>query len=194
MDQYVTLSLAAAASISVYAIVTKMVLRYRICSAAYVAFATGAAAAIPSIIGLTLLGPSLPRQAIAPLAVATIAGFVGLYSVARATQEGDPSTVVPVMGLKIPLVAVLSIFLLGETHPWHIYLAAGLAFSGVVLFSIGPQQKAQGGHGHHPVIGVIWAVVSATLYAVADIYIHKCILLMPPLNVAMWNYTFIGVL
>lgn len=194
MANYVLLALTAAVCITAYAIITKIMLRYRLCSAAYVGFATGAAAAIPSAVGVTLLSPGLPRDMIAPLLVATLAGFGALYAAARATQEGDPSTVVPVMGLKIPIVAVLSIYLLGETHPWQIYLAAGLACLGVILFGIGPQQKAQGGHGYHPVVGILWAVASAASYAVADIYVRKCILFLSPWLVAMWNYSLIGVL
>ncbi len=194
MEQYAIFALVAAVCISAYAIITKIMLRYRLCSAAYVAFATGAASAIPAAIGLTLTSPGLPREVALPLAIATVAGFGALYGAARAVQEGDPSTVVPVMGLKIPIVAVMSIYLLGETHPWQIYLAAGMACAGVILFGIGPQQKAQGGHGYHPVVGILWAVASATLYAMADIYVRRCIVFITPVTAAMWNYTFIGLL
>jgi drug/metabolite transporter (DMT)-like permease len=192
MPEYVIYGLLAAVGISAYAILTKVILRYRLCSAAYVAFATGAAAAIPCLVGLTILGATPPAGAILPLAIATVAGFFGLYGASVAMQEGDPSTVVPVMGLKIPAVAILSIWLLGEVHPWHIYLAVGLAFAGVALFSIGPQLKAQGGHDRHPMVGILWAAGSAGAYALSDIYIRQMMAYMTPLRAAMWNYTFIG--
>jgi drug/metabolite transporter (DMT)-like permease len=194
MTSYVLYALLAAIGISAYAILTKVILRYRLCSAAYVAFATGATSAVPCIIGLTILGPRPPQEVFLPLLVATVTGFFALYAASRAMQEGDPSTVVPVMGMKIPFVAVMSVILLGEVHPWQTYLAAGLAFVGVILFGIGPQQKAQGGHGYHPAIGILWATLSAALYALSDIYIRRCLAYMSPVTAAMWNYTFIGLL
>jgi drug/metabolite transporter (DMT)-like permease len=194
MPEYAIYALLAAIGISAYALLTKVILRYRICSAAYVAFATGAAAAIPCVIGLTFFGASLPAAAIVPLCIATVSGFLGLYSASLAMQEADPSTVVPVMGMKIPAVAVLSVWLLGEVHPWPIYLAAGLAFAGVSLFGLGPQLKAQGGHGLHPLVGVFWAAGSAAAYALSDIYIRQLLVHMNPLRAAMWNYTCIGLM
>jgi drug/metabolite transporter (DMT)-like permease len=187
-------ALLAAVGISAYAILTKVILRYRLCSAAYVAFATGAASGILSLAGLVLVAPHFPRETLPPLIVATISGFIALYAAARAMQEGDPSTVVPVMGLKIPFVAVMSVFLLGEMHPWHIYLAAVLAFVGVILFGIGPQQKAQGGHGYSPMVGILWAAASAGLYALSDVYIKRSLAFLAPIPAAIWNYTFIGLL
>lgn len=192
IPQYVIYAVLAATGISGYAILTKVILRYRLCSAAYVAFATGAAAALPCLAGLAFVGQGLPREAVLPIIIATLSGFGGLYGAAIAMQEGDASTVVPVMGLKIPAVTILSIWLLGEQHPWYIYLAAGLATAGVALFGMGPQHKAQGSHGYHPVVGILWAAASAGLYALSDIYIRQILVYMSPLRAVMWNYTLIG--
>jgi drug/metabolite transporter (DMT)-like permease len=194
MAQYAIFAILSAVGISAYAILTKVILRYRLCSGAYVAFATGAASGILSLAGLVIIGSHFPREASAPLIVATISGFGALYAAARAIQEGDPSTVVPVMGLKIPFVAVMSVFLLAEIHHWHIYLAAVLAFVGVILFGLGPQQKAQGGHGYSPLVGILWAAASAGLYALSDVYIKRSLAFLAPIPAAMWNYTFIGLL
>jgi len=194
MAPYALFAITAALLMSVYAVLTKVILRYRLCSAAYVAFATGLASALLAAAGLAISQPGLPKAALPSIIIATLTGFGAIYAVARAMQEGDPSTVVPVMGLKIPLVAVLSIFILAETHPWQIYLAALLASAGVIMFGIGPQQKAQGGHGYHPVIGVLWAVAAAALYALSDIYVKRSLTWLTPISAAMWCYSLTGLL
>jgi drug/metabolite transporter (DMT)-like permease len=192
MSEYAIYAMLAAVGITGYAILTKVILRYRICSAGYVAFATGAAAALPCVIAITLTRIPFPQEALLPLIIATISGLGGLYGGVVAMQEGDASTVVPVMGVKIPAAALLSMWLIGEMHPWFIYVAAALATAGVMLFGAGPQLKAQGGHDRRPWVGIAWAAASATLYAVSDVYIKLALAHATPLHAAIWNYTFIG--
>jgi drug/metabolite transporter (DMT)-like permease len=193
MPPYIYYALYGALAVSAYGLLTKIILRYQVCSAGFVAFATGVAAASASLI-IIIAGrfPFPPLEALTPLLLTGLLAFGALYSVSRAMQDGDPSAVVPMMGLKIPFTAIFSYIMLGEIHTWHIYLAAVLSAIGVALFGIGPQQRAQGGYNRHPRVALLWAAGSAALFAMSDQYAKLAMEFIDSLEVAFFSYVVIG--
>lgn len=57
-----------------------------------------------------------PAPAVWPLLGVVAAAQIAIWAVNRALQEGDLSTVVPLLSLRIPLAAAMAVFFLGETH------------------------------------------------------------------------------
>lgn len=192
MDQYVPVAFLAALGIAANAVLTKVILRYRVCSSSLVGWlsATGSGVCAAVVVGLT--GRAFPMAAwpwLAGLAVATI---LALLALATALQEADVSTVVPVMGVKIPLTAVLAALFLGENHPPSVYVAVVLAAAAVALFGLGHQSRAQGGRGRHPLYGISMAVAASTCYAVSDQFAKAAIDRSDPLTVLLWLWIVVG--
>jgi len=96
------------------------------------------------------------------------------------------------MGLKIPLVAVLSVILLGQAQSLQVYLGAALATLGVRPFRHRAAGKKLRAARLPSDRRILWATASAALYALSDIYIRRCLAFIGPVQLAMWNYTFIG--
>jgi drug/metabolite transporter (DMT)-like permease len=118
--------------------------------------------------------------------VITVAALSGHLPLALAMQEGDISTVVPLLGLKIPFTAILAFFFLGEVYPTIVYAAVAVAAIAAALFGIGRQAKAQGGHGTHTVVGVLLAASSALMYSIGDIFVKKSLGYIEPLQSILW--------
>lgn len=186
MPDYVLLSILAAIALGGYSVLTKTLLRYRFCNAGLVTSGLAIATGLVSALVLLAMRSSFPTEVtVSTLCLAVIALGAQL-ALSLALQEGDTSTVVPLLSLKIPLVAVLSLFILGESHPPGVYGAAAIAALGVAFFGVGRQQKAQGGFGRHPVLAVALACLSALLYALLDQVAKRALSQTNPLVLALW--------
>jgi drug/metabolite transporter (DMT)-like permease len=85
-----------------------------------------------------------------------------------AFERGDVSVAVPLLGTKVLFVALLVVWVLGETVPLMWWLAAGLAMAGTFAVS-----RQGGGHRGRAGTGALAAVVSALLFAVADVLVQS---------------------
>jgi drug/metabolite transporter (DMT)-like permease len=187
MPNYAWVALAGALALSLASLVGKLVLRYRICDAGLVTWGQGLAAAV--LAGGLCAAFRIPFPVVYALPIACLAVAIMLASwfLNLALQEGDASTVVPLMGLKIPLTSLLAYVWLAEEAHWTTWLAVLFSGLAVSLFGAGRQQPAQGGHGYHPVAAIVLVVVSCLLYAVSDIIAKKTMQGVSPLALLLWS-------
>ena len=186
MPGFVVFAILSAIALGGYSVLTKILLRYRVCDAGLVTWGLGIATGIVSLVVLFFGRYPFPTEApIATVMLAAIA-LVAHWFLSRALQEGDASTVVPLLSLKIPFVAVLSIFMLGERHTLRVYIAAGAAALGVAMFGIGRQERAQGGYGRHPILAIALACLSALSYALLDQLAKQTLAYTSPYRLVLW--------
>lgn len=186
MPGFVVFAILSAIALGGYSVLTKILLRYRVCDAGLVTWGLGIATGIVSLVVLVFGRYPFPTEApIATVMLAAIA-LVAHWFLSRALQEGDASTVVPLLSLKIPFVAVLSIFMLGERHTLRVYIAAGAAALGVAMFGIGRQERAQGGYGRHPILAIALACLSALSYALLDQLAKQTLAHTSPFRLVLW--------
>jgi drug/metabolite transporter (DMT)-like permease len=105
---------------------------------------------------------------------------------ALAMQEGDASTVVPLLGLKIPFTAILAFLFLDEIFSSSVYVSVVIAAFAVILFGLGKPAKTQGGHDRHPVFGILLAMASALTYSIGDIFVKKALVYAEPLQLILF--------
>jgi drug/metabolite transporter (DMT)-like permease len=168
VQETVIFSLIGAVLLSLNALTGKVLLRYRICNAGLVTWGTSAATAAVSLVVLAVSRYPFPAAGWAPLFGLSAVLLSAYYVTNRAMQEGDASTVAPLLGMKVPLTALLSFLILGETHPRGVYLAVLLAACAIACFGLGRPRTAQGSHGHRPIVAVVLACSAALLLATAD--------------------------
>jgi len=186
MPDFVLYSILAAIALGGYSVLIKIILRYRLCDAGLVTWGLGIGTGIVSLIVLIVGKYTFPTDALlATIKLAALA-LGAHWFLSRALQEGDASTVIPLLSLKIPLVAVLSIFILGEHHTPRVYLAAVVAAIGVAMFGVGRQERAQGGYGRHPFLAITLAFMSALLYALLDQAAKQTLAYTSPVKLALW--------
>lgn len=191
---YIWLALASAVCLGSYSLAVKLQLRYRLCSPLLITLGSCAAA------GIMALPPLLAfRPAVAPQAAPALAGLVALtisshLLLSMALQEGDASTVVPLLGLKIPFTAVLSALFFRELYPPSVYVAVVLSAAAVMLFGAGKPAPAQGGRGRHPAVGLALAVLAALSYSTADLFARQALRTMTPGGLILWTNVLVGIL
>ena len=168
MPSYAYYAFGSAAGLAALSLVSKALVRYRICNSDLVTWGTGAAAGLLGAAICLVLWLPFPSRAIWPLLGVVATVQVATWLVNRAIQEGDLSTVAPLLSIKIPIAALMAFVLLGEVHGSGTYAAVGLAGVGAVLFGVGRPLKAQGGHGTHPAVPVAFACVGAAAFALSD--------------------------
>jgi hypothetical protein len=149
-------------------LVSKSLLRYRICDSGLVTWGIGLAAGLLGGAVWLVLRPPFPWRAVWPILGVVATVQAASWFVNRAIQEGDLSTVAPLLSVKIPMAAVLAFLVLGETYGPATYGAVGLAAAGAVLFGVGRPRPAQGGHGTPPVVAILLACAGAAAFAMAD--------------------------
>ncbi|MDK1032611.1 MAG: EamA family transporter [Planctomycetia bacterium] len=171
MADYFLLALAGAICLSVYALMSKAIIRYRICDAGLVTWGMGLGAAIASGAALLFVSAPFPSPALVPLMGMVATALVGHWLLNRGLQEGDASMVVPLVSLKIPITAALAFVVLHEAHSVWIYGAVALSAAGVALFGMGKQEAAQGGHGRRPSFAITLACLASLAYAVSDQFV-----------------------
>jgi len=190
----IVISLASAAAFACNSLIGKVLLRYRICDAGLVTWGTAAATALVSAVVLSITRPAFPVE-IWPMLLALAAVLLTAgWLVAHALQEGDPSTVTPLLGAKVPLTALLAFFVLGEVHGVLVYVAVLCAAAAIVFFGLGRQEKAQGSHGHGPLVPIVYTCSAAGLYAVADQIAKLCLAHTSSWALVLWSSLTIGLL
>ncbi len=118
---------------------------------------------------LWLLGGTIPATSLwwQP-SVAAVLFFSGQVFTLLALNLGDVSVATPVLGLKILLVALLSVVLTGEPIGARLWTAAALSTVAIALLNV------DRGH-HHSRVGttILLAALGATSYACFDVLMQK---------------------
>ncbi len=192
MDSYLWFALGASLALALSALLGKVMLRYRICDAGLVTWGQGVAVAVISLVAAAVMRVPLPSGNWGLVVSMAVVLLIATRLLNWALQEGDASTVVPLLGLKIPIASVLSWLLLGERASAAVWLAVVASAGAVALFGVGRQEKAQGGHGHKPVIAVMLAVCVALFYSMADILAKVSASSMSTVTVVLWSNVLWG--
>jgi|GEM_PF-2032193 len=188
------LSFFSAVLMAGFSMSIKVLLRYRLCDAGYVIFGINIASGINAAMVLLFVQENIPSEARIAFAMMTGFVFVGHWLFSKALQEGDVSLVTPLLGLKIPMVALLAGIWLKEAFSGGIYVSIALSSLAIVFFGLGRQQKALGGHGSHPLLAVGLAVLAALSYSISDIFTRKTVELMSPFTGLLWLQMSMGVI
>jgi len=165
---------------------SKVLLRYRICDAGLVTWWQATATAAVSAAACLFLRLSFPVAG-SPYVVALAAVLlVATWLLNKALQEGDASTVVPLLGLKIPFASIMAWLLLKESVSAGLWFAVLFSGGAVAFFGLGGQQVAQGGHGRKPVVAILLAVFAALLFSLADIIARASSASMDTITLVLW--------
>lgn len=107
-----------------------------------------------------------PMQILTP-ALCGFLFFLGQICTFRALATGDVSVSTPLLGTKVVLVALFSVFLLGKSLPVSWWGASLLSTMGIALISYAP-----GGSHHRLGAAVGWSLAAAALYALTDVLVQ----------------------
>lgn len=188
------LSVLSAVLMAGFSMCIKVMLRYRLCDAGYVIFGINIASGLFAAVGLLFVQSGIPSDVMYPFAAMTGFVFVGHWLFSKSLQEGDASLVTPLLGLKIPIVAVLAGIWLKESFSGGIYVSILLSTLAILFFGLGRQQKALGGHGRHPLLAIALSILAAFSYSVSDIFTRKTIQAMSPLAALLWLQMVMGMI
>lgn len=108
-----------------------------------------------------------PEMLLAP-AFCGLFFFLGQIFTFRAIATGDVSVATPLLGSKVLLVALFSLFLLGNSLSASWWVAALLASVGIALISATP-----GGSHRHSGVTAGWALGAAAIFALTDVLVQK---------------------
>lgn len=194
MPTYAYYALGSALGVAALSLISKTLVRYRICDSGLVTWGTGAGAGLAAAVVWLVLRVPFPWQALWPLLGVIATVQLAIWLVNRAIQEGDLSAVVPLLSLKIPVAALMAFLVLGETHGLGIYAAVVLAGGGVALFGVGRPMRAQGGHGVHPVVPILFACAGATSFALSDQFAKLGLDRSGAIQILIWSLMLRGVL
>jgi drug/metabolite transporter (DMT)-like permease len=114
-------------------------------------------------------GPPVDRELLWQPGVIAMCLFVGQISQFVALEKGDVSVAVPVFGLKVILVALLTPFILGEAVGLKLWGAALLSVLGIVFLNKKDQGKRPRGLG----ITLIAGGTGAVCFAIFDVLVQK---------------------
>ena len=112
-------------------------------------------------------GVTSPHALLAP-AFCGFLFFLGQICTFRAIATGDVSVSTPLLGTKVVLVTLFSVFLLGKPLPVAWWGASFLATLGIALISYTP-----GGSHRHLAQAVAWSLAAATLFALTDVLVQS---------------------
>lgn len=112
-------------------------------------------------------GAISPRLLLAP-AVCGFLFFLGQICTFRAIATGDISVSTPLLGTKVVLVTLFSVFLLGKPLPVSWWGASVLATLGIAMISYTP-----GGSHRHLAQAVAWSLAAAALFALTDVLVQS---------------------
>jgi len=112
-------------------------------------------------------GVTSPHALLAP-AVCGFLFFLGQICTFRAIATGDVSVSTPLLGTKVVLVTLFSVFLLGKSLPVAWWGASFLATLGIALISYTP-----GGSHRHLAQAVAWSLAAAALFALTDVLVQS---------------------
>jgi uncharacterized membrane protein len=187
MPDYVWISLGGALALALSSLVGKAVARYRICDPGLTTWLQGLVTAGLAGILCVLLRCPFPWAFGLPVASLALCNVLAMWLLNHALQEGDASTVIPLMGLKIPMTALLASVWLGEAaspRTWVAVACSGLAMS---LFGSGKQGVAQGGHGYRPMFAMILVLFSTLAYSVSDLIAGRILDDVNPISILLWS-------
>jgi drug/metabolite transporter (DMT)-like permease len=114
-------------------------------------------------------GPPVDRELLWQPGGIAMCLFVGQISQFVALEKGDVSVAVPVFGLKVILVALLTPFILGEAVGLKLWGAALLSVLGIVFLNKKDQGKRPRGLG----ITLIAGGTGAVCFAIFDVLVQK---------------------
>lgn len=106
----------------------------------------------------------------AELYMAAAAGllfFGGQVATFRSLASGDVSIATPTLATKVVFVALLSLMVPGSRSGTGLWIAVSLTMLGVVLLQSGARHPAS-----HPLPTLLWALLAALCFAVADILVQ----------------------
>ena len=93
--------------------------------------------------------------------------FLGQIATFRALSSGDVSMATPLLGTKVILVALFSLFIIGRSLPASWWLASLLASIGIALISYSP------GGSHRKLASTLcWSLAAASLFALTDVLVQ----------------------
>lgn len=84
-------------------------------------------------------------------------------------QRGDVSIATPILGLKVVLVALLTMLLLSGGLSWQLWLAAALSSAGIASLNHSKAHRA----GTHPTATIVSAAIAAISFALFDVLVQK---------------------
>ena len=93
--------------------------------------------------------------------------FLGQIATFRAIASGDVSVATPLLGAKVILVALFSLFLIGQALAAAWWFASVLASVGIALISYSP-----GGQHRRLAVTVGWSLGAASLFALTDVLVQ----------------------
>jgi drug/metabolite transporter (DMT)-like permease len=94
--------------------------------------------------------------------------FLGQICTFRAIAAGDVSVATPLLGTKVLLVALFSVFLIGKALPAAWWWASLLATAGIGLISYAP-----GGRHRHLLATVGWSLAASAVFALTDVMVQR---------------------
>lgn len=168
MPTYIWFALLGSLALACSALLVKIIVRYRLCNPGLI---TWGAAAASGLIGMAVLAAFprfMPGQAIGPTFGLAACLTVGSWLLNKALQEGDVSTVAPLLGTKIVFTSFLAFLIFDEQYGPAVYIAVAASGVAVACFGLGKPAKAQGGYGKHPAVSMVLACLASLAYAGAD--------------------------
>lgn len=114
-------------------------------------------------------GPPVQKDLLWQPGVIAMCLFFGQISQFVALEKGDVSVAVPVFGLKVILVAILTPFIIGESVGWKLWTAALLSVIGIAFLNKKDQGKSPRGLG----ITLVAGGTGAVCFAVFDVLVQK---------------------
>ena len=93
--------------------------------------------------------------------------FLGQISTFRALSSGDVSVATPLLGIKVILVALFSLFIIGRALPASWWFASLLASFAIALISYSP-----GGSHRRLSSTICWSLAAAALFALTDVFVQ----------------------
>lgn len=187
MSGYLWVALGGALLLSLESLLGKAMMRYRICDAGLITWSQGLATAGVAGLICVLLRIPFPLTHWLPIVCVGACIIPAAWLLNHALQEGDASTVVPLMGLKIPLTALLAYLFLGETATLGIWIAVACSALAVALFGAGRQLPTQGGHGYRPFATIVFVVLSCLFYGISDVIAQSTFDGVTPLAMLLWS-------
>ena len=112
-------------------------------------------------------GSLLTPSSISAPAVCGALFFLGQIATFQALSSGDVSVATPLLGTKVILVALFSLFIIGKPLPSSWSFASLLASIGIALISYSP------GGAHRRLISTLcWSLTAAALFALTDVLVQ----------------------
>ena len=114
-------------------------------------------------------GPSLRMELWYQPVLIAIFLFVGMLAQFMALNRGDVSVAVPVMGLKLLVVAIMSPIVVGDAIPFQLWIAVVLSILGVTMLNRGGRSGSSRGF----TISVTFGLLAAMSFGAFDLLAAK---------------------